>query len=884
MVEDTRFEPVRLEDYQPPMFRVDHVVLNIEIDPNCTRVVTKLTVSENRDDAFRLDGDELELQWVNLDGRRLEPAEYRIEDKGLLILNAPGQFELEICSSINPRSNPREMGLFERRGILATECEPNGFRRISFFPDRPDVLATYDVTLIGDRERYPVMLCNGNLVEQGDLDGGRWWVTWRDPVPKPSYIFAFFAGKLGRMQDHYETDSGRRIELNIYIEPHLVDQCGHAMASLKRALQWDERTYGFEYDLDVYNIVGLVGHGNAMENKGLNLFAAEGIVADKDTISDVDYLVIERIIAHEVFHNWTGNRVTCRDWFQLCLKEGLTRFRDQTYDQDLAMGSIKRIWQVKNLRRNQFPDDDGPGAHAVRPRSYYTVENFYNSTVYDKGAEIVRMLRGLLGADLFQEGMRLFIERHDLQAATLEDFLASMADASGRDLQQFARWYDIVGRPRLCVEHHYRPESRICELRFTQARSDDIPEPVVIPLAMGLLAENGEPLAFRVGKVDAKKQTSTVLEITEAVQSVILHDVDSKPIPSLLRGFSAPVSLVHSLNRQQLGTLATSDTDPYASWDSMQRLYIGVIREIATQGTESQVINPDEIIVDSVRSVLAGGARDKGLAAELLDVADEPNLSEGLARIDLDGLMAGRRLVMRTIARELRDELQNEYQRNNSGNAWSLDEASIGSRMLKNACLRLLASGADDGPSGQVIIDQCFRQLTHSDCMTDRFAALSCLIDLQCPERDAAIGWAFEQWKSSPILLNYWFTAQALGRTPDVIPRLKALLEHPAYDPTNTAHAMALFGSFFRQNREMFHDSSGAAYEWLADVLLQVDKVRAGAAAWLMPQIKQWRRYDENRKNLMRTALERIASTEGISRALYENVNGALKPVRPGIE
>jgi len=610
-----------------------------------------------------------------------------------------------------------------------------------------------------------------------------------------------------------------------------------------------------------------------MENKGLNLFPAEGIVADKETTSDEDFLLIERIIAHEVFHNWTGNRVTCRDWFQLCLKEGLTRFRDQTYDQGLAMGTIKRIWQVKALRRNQFPADDGPNAHPVRPHSYYTVENFYNQTVYDKGAEIVRMLHGMLGEHLFHKGIRLFFERHDLQAVTLEDFLASMADASGKDLQQFARWYEIVGRPRLAVEHRYDPDSRQCELLFSQCQSSGIPNPVVIPVAMGLLSEHGETLGFRVDEADEDLKTDTILEITGSTQTVVLHDVDSTPIPSLLRGFSAPVSLLHQLDRQQLCTLVTFDTDPYVRWDSMQRLYISVIREIAAQRTDGQVQSTDEVLTSCVQSALAGAGTDRGLAAELLDVADEPNLSEGLTEIDLDGLMAGRSLVMETLAQKLRDELLKTYQSNQTDRPWSLSDDSISGRMLKNACLRLLATQAD-----REITDLCYRQLTNSDCMTDRFAALTCLINIQCLERDTAIEWAYQQWKSSPMLMNYWFKAQAMGRTPDVIERLQALLEHPGYDPGNTVHAMALLGTFFRQNRVAFHDPTGAGYEWLADILLYVDKVRPAGTGWLMPQINQWRRYDENRKQLMRAALERVAGSEGISKALYENIIGALRP------
>jgi aminopeptidase N len=871
MTEKTRFDPVRLEDYRPPAFTVEHLILEIEIDSTLTSVLSTMAVSHNLSETFELNGQGLTLKWIRRDGVLLGNDDYVYQNDLLHIFNAPQQFELQICSTISPRDNPREMGLFERRGILATECEPYGFRRICFFPDRPDVLTTYTVTLTGDRDRYPVMLSNGNPQAQGELDDGRWWIRWHDPFPKPSYIFAFFAGRLGRLRDSYTTGGGRVIDLNIYVEEPLVGQCMHAMSSLKRALRWDEETYGFEYDLDVYNIVGLVGHGNAMENKGLNLFGAEGIVADKDTASDTDYLVIERILAHEVFHNWTGNRVTCRDWFQLCMKEGLTRYRDQSYDQSLAMGTIKRIWQVKALRRNQFADDDGPNAHAVRPRSYYTVENFYNSTVYDKGAEIVRMLHGLLGNESFHRGMELFVQRHDLQAVTLEDFLAAMADAGGRDLRQFARWYDIVGRPRLDVEREYRPDRHEYELRFTQRESSGIPQPVVIPVAMGLVSENGGALTFRLERADAETTADTVLEIDQRSQSVIFHDVSEAPIPSLLRGFSAPVSLEIALSRRELRILAAGDSDPYVRWDSMQRLYIGVIRELAEQYARGSQPGCDPELIGCVQTILSSADHDKGLAAELLDVADEPNLSMGMARIDLDGLMKGRKQVMDTMAESLHHELLETYQRNQSSQPWAFDEPSISRRMLKNACLTLLGGLGD-----QNIIDSCYRQLITADCLTDRFAALNCLIDLQCPERDEAIEWTWQQWRSSPLLMNNWFKAQAMGRTPDVIPRLQALLEHPAYDPGSTTQAMALLGTFFRQNRVAFHDPSGAAYSWLADVLLYVDKLRPGGTAWLMPQINQWRRYDDNRKQLMQQALQRVAGTEGISRALYENVHRAL--------
>ena len=864
------FRAIRLEDYTPPAFRVDRVELRIELDRELTRVTTTLAIRGNHGGRIELNGEGLQLHAISIDGNPVPDSGWTLHDGLLRIETRAPVFTLRLNSATSPAANPREMGLFERRGILATECEPHGFRMLGFFPDRPDILTTYRVTLVGDPELYPVMLCNGNVLERGTLEDGRHWVTWDDPIPKPSYIFALFAGPFGRLTDSYTTGSGRHIELNIYIEKQLLERCAHAMASLKRALAWDEKTYGFEYDLDIYNIVGLVGHGNAMENKGLNLFAAEGIVADKDTTSDEDFLVIERIIAHEVFHNWTGNRVTCRDWFQLCLKEGLTRFRDQSYDQSLSMGSIKRIWQVKALRRNQFPNDDGSSAHPVRPRSYIDVENFYNATVYDKGAEIVRMLHGMLGEQRFHAGIDLFIERHDLQAVTLEDFLAAMADASGRDLRQFARWYEISGRPRLRVTQRYDAAKRCCELGFTQHGHAVADGPMVIPVAMGLLDAQGNALAFRVESA-AATTSEAVLEITALAQTVRLHEVASAPVVSLLRDFSAPISLDSAADEHALALLALADSDPYVRWDSMQRLQIGAIRTLAALPESGRGQANYDGVIALCRRLLESADREKGLTAELLDIPDEPNLGEGLAEIDLDALMDGRARLTLAIAQALQPELLETYHRNHATAPWSLGEESIGARMLKNACLRLLAS-----LKTQAVIDLCHRQLLDADCMTDRFAALTLLVDIECPERDAAIEWTCERWKHDPMLIGYWFKAQALGRTPDVIPRLQALQQHPVYDPGNTAHAMALLGTFFRQNRVAFHDPSGAAYEWLADALLFVDTVRPAASRWLMPQIAQWRRYDPKRRNAMQVALRRVSATAGISGALRENVSAAL--------
>lgn len=869
------FSPTLLSDYQPPNFALSELELRIELDRQLTRVTSRMQISRDQAGEFELMGRNIDLQWIRVNGESLGENDYELAAEGLTLKRAPAAFALEICSQVSTADNPEEMGLFESGDHLATECEPNGFSHFCFFPDRPDVMTTYRVTLVGDRSRYPVMLCNGNRVDQGEYADGRHWVIWEDPIPKPSYIFALFAGDFSQVRDTYTTGSGRDIELNIYIDADLADRCDHAMGALKRSLAWEERIYGLEYDLDIYNIVALTGHGNCMENKGLNLFPAEQIVACPETTTDQEYMVIERIIAHEMFHNWTGNRITCRDWFQLCLKEGLTRFRDRCYDQDLFMGSVKRIEEVKALRRNQFLADDGPAAHAVRPESYYTVENFYNSTVYDKGAEIIRMLHLLLGDEGFHEGFDLFVSRHDLEAVTVEQFLAAMTDATGKDLTQFSHWYSQVGRPRLKVDGRYNETEKTYTLNVTQRTlgKERDATPVHLPLAVGLLSREGRPLAFGLqGDTDRGSRESAVLEVTDSCQQFVLTDVADAPVPSLLRGFSAPVSVEMDLSDYDLGLLMSSDSDPYVRWDATQRLTIAEIRRLAASYSQGEPLRLSATIVPAFETVLRQSAADRALAGLLLDIADEPNLSEGLSTIELDPLMAGRDFLMQQLSQQLREPLLDTYHQCDSDRTWRYDEASIGRRMLKNACVKLLVVNGEQG-----MIDLCYRQLKESNNMTERFAAFTTLIDIPCPERDQAIDWTYQQWQSDRLVMGKWFKAQALSRAADTIERLQALTAHPAFDMGNTAYSMALFGTFFRQNRIAFHHASGAGYDWLADILLVVDKVRPGGTGWLMPQIAQWRRYDPQRREKMRKALSRVASAPGISKALYENISKLLE-------
>ncbi len=871
---------MRLADYQAPAFEIDTVELEFDLDPRVTVVSNRMRVRRAAGAPagadLRLDGEGLALIRVALDGEALTPDRYGLDAAGLTIPSPPDAFWLEIQSTTSPERNTSRTGLMRLGDKLVTQCEAEGFRKLTFFPDRPDVLATYTVTLRADRAAYPVLLSNGNRVAEGAEADGRHWARFHDPHPKPCYIFAVVAGDFGRLADSFVTRSGRTVDLSIHADHDLIGACGFAMEAAKRSLRWDEDAWGLEYDLDTYAIVAVSGWSGAMENKGLNLFGASGIVAEPEISTDDDYIVIERIIGHEQFHNWTGNRVTCRDWFQLCLKEGLTRFRDQQFIEDKLGPGAWRIESVKALRRNQFPEDDGPAAHPVKPDVYAQIDNFYTNTVYDKGAEVVRMIRTLLGPERFRRGFDLYIRRHDGQAVTTEAFLRAMEDASGRDLSRFRLWHTQAGRPRVTARGRYDARARQYSLTLTQTCAPTPGQPVKapfhIPLAVGLLSKSGEPLSFaREGMAPPEPITTAVLELTEAEQTFVLTGVFSEPVPSLLRGFSAPVSLLTDLSDADLALLMAADPDPFARWDAAQTLSVRLVRAMAAQRAAGLPMTAPEAFLEATQAVLEDESSDALLRGLILTLPDEPVLSEGLATIDLDGHMAARHHLRREIAGRLGPRLLERYHALAESGTYAPDLAGIGRRRLRNAILDLLT--ALDSPD---MARLCLRQLTTATNMTDRFEALCLLCHLDCAERQEAIDWFYDRWKDHRTVVDKWFNAQALSRVAGAVDRIIALERHPAFDPADFSQALQFYGGFFRQNRVAFHDPGGRGYEFLADRLLMMDRLGRSGSHYIMPQINQWRRYDPARRRLMRGALERVAAAPGISNGLREMVSKAL--------
>jgi len=866
-----------LQDYAPYPFLVHGVELRVELDRQATRVESRLSLERRPgaapDTPLSLDGHGLGLDAISLDGAPLPESQYQLTANRLVIPALPPRCVLETRVTLDPSANRSDEGLMELSGKLATQCESEGFRRITWFPDRPDVLARYTVTLVGDPALYPCLLCNGHRAAAGELEDGRHWVRWEDPFPKPSYIFAIVAGDFGVLRDSFVTASGREIELAIYADHERIGECGFAMGALQRALRWEEQHYDREYDLDLYQIVALTGHVGAMENKGLNIFDANGICADPEISTDNDYLVIERILAHEVFHNWSGNRVTCRDWFQLSLKEGLTRYRDQCFSQDMSAAGVKRIEFVKALQRNQFPEDDGPAAHPVKPGEYIEIRNFYTGTVYDKGAEVIRMMACLLGDEAFRDAVKQYFSRYDLQAVTTEDFVACVARASGRDLGQFYRWYEQAGRPRLTASGRFDPATASYQLTLTQ-HTDPTPgqpvkEPLHIPVLTGLLAEDGgelQPLCDDGRLVDG----NYLLELREPRQTFHFRQVSSEPVPSLLRGFSAPVSLHVELGDRQLALLMVRDSDPYNRWQSGQALAIATIREMAAQWHAGQPLVPNPVFVDAWLTLLADRETDPALLSELLQLPDEPALSEDLPAIDVDGHRAARDELLRQLASRGRQGLLQCYRELEDRGPYDFDAVALGRRSLRNRCLEILL--ALPGPAAREL---CLAQIESAGNMTDAFAALAAICHVDCPQRSAALEYFYQRWEHKPPVIDKWFNAQALSRMEGALDAIMELERHPAMDLMNMPRAMAFYGGFFRQNRCAFHDPSGRAYELLADRLIQIDAVKPGTTFWLMPQLLQWRRHAEPRRSLMRRALERVLAAD-ISSGLYETVSKAL--------
>jgi aminopeptidase N len=879
---DTPPQPTRLADYRPPAFLVDTIELVFDLGEAATRVTSRLTLRRNPaaadpNEALRLDGDELELVSIARDGTPLPEADYRLEPDGALVLpTAPDQFTLDIEARIAPDRNTALSGLYISGGNFCSQCEPEGFRRITYFPDRPDVMARYTVTVHADKARYPVLLSNGNPSGAGDLPDGLHWAKWIDPHPKPSYLFALVAGDLIPVRDSFTTRSGRVVQLGIWVRRGDEDKCAHAMESLKKSMRWDEETFGLEYDLDVFNIVAVSdANMGAMENKGLNVFNTRYVLAKPDTATDTDYQGIETVIAHEYFHNWTGNRVTCRDWFQLSLKEGLTVFRDQLFSADQGSPAVCRIGNIRGLRAAQFPEDAGPLAHPVQPQSYLRIDNFYTATVYNKGAEVIRMLHTLLGPERFRRGMDLYIGRNDNHAATIADFVAAMQEAGGIDLGGFAQWYAQAGTPEITIEDDYDPASRSYELKVSQ-RVPPTPgqpdkQPMPIPLAMGLIGPNGDEMPTRLDG-DAAEQAGTRVLVPDQAQQVFrFTDVASRPVPSLLRNFSAPVKL-QGVPLDRLKFLAIHDTDPVARWDAGQQAAIRILLGRVTAHQEGRAMPPlDPDLIEAMRHTLADAERDPAFAAEALALPSEATLADEMTVVAVEAIHAARESTRAALATALAGPLATAYRDLADPGPYRTDGRSIGRRALRNACLAYL--GAGDKAAGAKLAKAQFDAGAN---MTDVLAALSVLIDIDCPERGAALDAFYRRWAEDLLVTDKWFALQARSALPGTIEAVRALTLHPAFTRINPNRVRALVGTFAQANPLHFHAASGDGYAFLADEVLRLDQANPSMAARLVQPLGQWRRYDAARQALMRTNLDRILATPGLSANTYEMVAKSL--------
>jgi aminopeptidase N len=875
-------QPVRLADYQPPGYLIDTVDLVFELGAEDTRVKSRLGIRRNpavaeRGTALSLDGEALELVSLALDGEALGSNRYQLPPEGGLILTGvPDAFTLDVETRIAPQSNTALSGLYVSGGNFCTQCEPEGFRRITYFIDRPDVMARYTTTITADKRRCPVLLANGNPVERGDIDARRHWAKWVDPHPKPSYLFALVAGDLVAVEDRFTTLSGKDVALAIWVRRGDEDKCSHAMASLKKAMRWDEEVFGLEYDLDVFNIVAVSDFNmGAMENKGLNIFNTRYVLAKPETATDADYQNIESVIAHEYFHNWTGNRVTCRDWFQLSLKEGLTVFRDQEFSADQGSRAVRRIGDVRILRAMQFPEDDGPLAHPVRPDSYIRIDNFYTPTVYNKGAELVRMIHTLLGRAGFRRGMDLYIRRHDNQAVTIEDFVAAMQDASGIDLGRFKRWYEQAGTPEITVEDRWDKATNSYELRIAQ-RVPPTPGqaeklPMLVPLAMGLLGPDGAELPTRLEEEAESREGTRVITFAEARESFRFVDVPDPPVPSLMRGFSAPVKL-KDVPLERLKFLAINDPELFARWEAGQQVATRVLLDgiqACRSGAPPVSLDPD--LVTALHGILADADRDPAFAAEALTLPSETFLADQVEVVDVDAIHAVRENARGELGRALSLELASAYVTLADPGPYEIDGASIGRRALRNTCLAYLA--AADAGRGAALAKAQFDARAN---MTDVLAALTVLVDLERPERPAALARFYAAWSRDELVIDKWFALQARSSLPGTPNRVRELTMHPAFERKNPNRVRALVGAFAQGNQLRFHDASGAGYAFLADEVITLDPLNPTTAARLVQALGAWHRHDPARQALMRHQLERVLATPDLSKNTYEMVSKSL--------
>ncbi len=874
--------PIRLKDYKPPAFLIDTVHLDVTLDPTRTRVRSRLKMKRNpaaaQDASLVLDGELLELGEIKLDGKPLGIRDYTLTTEALEIARPPKQpFTIEIETWCNPEANKSLNGLYRSRGIYCSQCEAEGFRRITYFLDRPDVLARYTVRLEADPSEVPVLLANGNPIERGTLDRGkRHYAVWKDPHPKPCYLFAMVGGNLGSIASTFTTMSGREVDLRICVEPGKEDRAGWAMDSLKRSMAWDERRFGREYDLDVFNIVAVSDFNmGAMENKGLNVFNDRLILATAETATDTIYEAIESVVAHEYFHNWTGNRITCRDWFQLCLKEGLTVFRDQEFSADEREPTVQRISDVRQLRATQFAEDAGPLAHPVRPETYIEINNFYTATVYEKGAELVRMIRTILGEDGFRRGMDLYFERHDGEAATVEDFVKCFEDASDRDLAHFRLWYSQAGTPELVCSLNYDRTRKVAELKIEQINpptsGENKKRALDIPVRLGLVGGNGQDITLKLD--DGTEVADGVVRVDQRSQTFRFVDVPSRPVPSLLRGFSAPVNLTLDLTDRDLEFLMANDGDLFNRWQAANTYATRTLMQILRSLQDGKRTTRGLSLAKALGASIADEGLEPAYRAELLKLPSEADIAREVARnVDPGLIHKARRQLMKLVGTTLGDTLAELYTRHREPGRFSPAAASAGKRALRNAVLTLLA--ARGTPEDIVRLKSHYHKSTN---MTEAAHALVLLAQRPSPEADAALAHYYERWKDDHLVIDTWFGAQALSPQPGTLDRVRQLTSHPLFSLTAPNKVRSLIGNFANANAVQFNRIDGAGYEFVAGQVLAIQTFNPQIAARMLGCFRSWRSLEPDRRKLARKALQKIAKAEGLSRDVYEIVTRIIE-------
>jgi len=849
---------IRREDYRPPDWLVPEISLDFDLGTETTRVRATLSVERNGEHGrpLRLDGDEIELVSVLVDG---QPTDHRMDGPTLVIDITGDRATVETEVVIHPEANTKLMGLYASNGMLCTQCEAEGFRRITFFPDRPDVLSKYRVRMEGDAKAFPILLSNGNRVAQGEAPNSRHWAEWEDPFNKPSYLFALVAGDLEANRDSFTTMSGRKVDLFIWVREADLPKTQHAMDSLKLAMAWDEKVYGREYDLDLFNIVAVSDFNmGAMENKSLNIFNSAYVLADQDTATDADFDNIARVVAHEYFHNWSGDRVTCRDWFQLSLKEGFTVFRDQSFSADVGSPPVKRIEDVRVLRAVQFPEDQGPLAHAVRPDSYIEIGNFYTATVYNKGAELIRMFHTVLGAEKFRKGTDLYFDRHDGEAATCDDFVAALEDGSGVDLTPFKIWYSQAGTPKVFARLEHDAAARKATLHLRQ-QEDPTPgqptkQPMPIPLKTALIGEQS----------GAEIAPERLIILDQASQSVTFDNVTEAPLLSINRNFSAPVVMTAARKTDELERLAQADTDPFARYEAMQELMMAAL----TAGARGEAVDTDPVI-RAVKATLQSNALDPAFKAEAILVPSDTLIAERMEIVDPDAIHASREMLRKRIGTALKGELLAAH-RSDGVDGDDLSPRAKGIRRLRTVALGLLSS-SDEAQAASL----AKAQFDRADNMTDRQGALGILVSTEAPERQAALDAFYERFHDDPLVLDKWFALQAAAQRPDTVDQVLKLSKHPDFTITNPNRLRSLAG-MFSGNHWAFHSADGRGYQFVADTIIAADKINPQIAARLVPAFGRWRRFEPKRGAMMKAALERIVATPGLSKDVFEQASKSL--------